>query len=127
MWTEIRKLPDHRIEHKWVEVDAFPASKRLPDNWMMVDKCYKASWRHGEGVPHSMHIAHVVDHPFLAELNEMPHAPKAVKAIYRKEVRLKHLMTDEWWSISEDLKRAEDAWKPYMISVLREQGKNAKR
>jgi hypothetical protein len=57
------------------------------------------------------------DHPFLATLPS--NAPRAVRHIYRKDVRLKYLRADDGWDFCGDLQRAEDAWAKYNTSPAR--------
>jgi len=52
-------------------------------------------------------------HPVLEALNAVPNIPRAVKAIYRKEVRLKHLRATDYWTIMRDVDAAEAAWRKH--------------
>lgn len=107
------ELPDWGIRHRWVKVDKDPGGKKIGRYSMIVDRCYWPEFSEKAGQIHSLHIAYVRDHPFLEELNHMEHAPRAVKAIYRKEVRLRHLLTTEAWGPIEDIDRAYEAWGKY--------------
>lgn len=117
-------LPNPIIKARWVRVDEFPSSSRIGKHTLVIDKCYKAGnggnvrqpngkWKMTHGRPHSIKIAYVRDHPFLAELNAMPHVPRAVKAIYRASVRLGHYMATDAFPVLRDLNAAQDAWDKY--------------
>lgn len=60
---------------------------------------------------HSIDIIQYEDHPFLATLPA--NAPRAVKSIYRKEVRLKHLRTTDGGDTLNDLYAADAAWDKF--------------
>lgn len=98
-------LPSNIIRHRWVRVSAFPARNRIGRRSVIVDRCWTM-----DGRPHSVHVAYVADHPFLATLDRLAHVPRAVKALYRGEVRLKHLMSPDAFVTLADWQRAREAW-----------------
>ena len=90
-----------------------PKLVKLEGDLHMVDLSFWYPETRPEGVVSSIMVIEYTDHPFLEELNKLEHVPKAVKAIYRKEVRLKHLRATEYFSISGDITKAEDSWESW--------------
>lgn len=87
-----------------------PKVIRLRRKLYMVDLC---------AVPntdevHSIEVVLLQDHPFLAVLNALNHVPRAVKTMYRKEVRLAHLRADEFWGWYRATEKAREAWVKYL-------------
>ena len=62
-------------------------------------------------IPTSIKVVDLVDHPFLEKLPK--NAPRAVKAIYTKGVRLTHVRSHEAWPYLNDHAKAEEAWLEY--------------
>lgn len=102
-------LPYNALTSRWVRVTEFPKAKKFGKYSLVLQKCYKRD----SDEPHSILVGYIRDHPFLNYLNKLPHAPRAVKAIYRAEVRLKHKMARDGWDIMKDLDLAEGQWERY--------------
>lgn len=81
-----------------------PKVVRLPNDCAAVDMAV-----HGGRI--KVNVAHLVDDPALGELPK--NAPRAVKAIYRKENKLKYLRAGDAWVLHFDLKAASEAWERY--------------
>ena len=98
-----------KINKEWERVVEAPGWNpkvvHLENDWYMLDLC-------GKGKVHSVKTIKLVDHPFLERLP--PNAPRTVKTIYKKENILKYFRTDEYWTISKDLDKADEAWKKYL-------------
>lgn len=62
---------------------------------------------------HSIHVAYVKDHPFLEQLNKMPHVPRSVKSLYKASVRLAHLRGTDVFPVLAALNAADAAWAKY--------------
>jgi len=69
------------------------------------------------GELHSVQSVHYEDHPFLAVLNSLPHVPKAVKHLYRKEVRLAVFRSDEAFPWIEAENAADAAWQKWRANT----------
>jgi len=65
----------------------------------------------GTDIVSAYKTAVIQDHPFLKTLPS--NAPRAVRHIYRKDVRLKYLRADEGWDFFRDMARAEEAWAKF--------------
>lgn len=63
---------------------------------------------------YKVHILKYEDHKFLSTLP--PNAPRVVKSLYKKEVRLRHLRAKESWGYLEDISKAEEAWRKYLCA-----------
>jgi hypothetical protein len=59
----------------------------------------------------------VIDHPFLFCLPQ--NTPRAVKHLYRREVRLKYLFAAEGWDFMRDMRAATDAADGYNAATAR--------
>ena len=87
-----------------------PKILKLRGNLHVIDTCGSGC---GDEVGY-VRLALIQDHPFLYWLNQKQYMPKAVKALYRKEVRLKHTRATDYWSISEDWNKADKAIHVWM-------------
>lgn len=70
----------------------------------MIDLC-------GSFVPEQIRVIDYRDDPFLVSLPK--NAPRATKALYRRENMLKALRATDAQSVIRDLDRAYDAWEKY--------------
>lgn len=123
-WVDFKDMPSNWFPIVFDELDRCthapgwnPKLKRLSGDTYMIDVCsFRGPIGHYRktmiSLPHSVHVVEYVDHPFLSELPE--NAPRVVKAIYRKDVRLKHLRATELWPVMRDLEEAERAWRKYL-------------
>jgi hypothetical protein len=91
------KLPSPLLRKRWQSEDVplGPAEK-------VIDTC-------GNDVA----VVDNVDHPFLAELERIG-APDAVKNIYRRDIRIKHRVATEAWSVGADLSKAYRSWEQFI-------------
>lgn len=127
-------LPGTMPETRWIPatnglLDRFPA---LRDAWS--DACRKPGWNPrtvkldhstmaidfasdatGSDKLGSVLVAEVEDHPILATLPA--NAPKVIKHIYRKDVRLRYLRMDDAWSYTRDMTAADEAAKRYNAAL----------
>lgn len=87
-----------------------PKVVRLRRNLHMVDLCADPN----TDDVHSVEVVLLQDHPFLAVLNALDHVPRAVKTLYRKEVRLAHQRADESWDYLRAVEKAREAWTKYL-------------
>ena len=92
-----------------------PKVVKLAGYRVCLDTCFQPERFGGE--LNSYQTAILCDHPFLRFLNDFPNVPRAVKAPFRKENRLKHLRSDEAFPVLEDLERANEAWDKYQDAV----------
>ena len=69
---------------------------------------------------HSYKVVSFQDHPFLAVLNQLPHVPRAVRSLYRKEVRLAHLRADDGFVVIRAVDAAQSAWDEWLEVRARE-------
>lgn len=104
-------LPHNTIKSREVRVDKFPKGKRVGKRTMVVDRCHTM----GGLAPYSITLAYVSDHPFLKAL-EACGAPRNVKSLYRKEVRLRHLMATDCGPYLEEWDRAERSWRNWLLN-----------
>jgi hypothetical protein len=86
-----------------------PKIVRLEGNTVMVD----LAMHHDDmmGLPHSINVIEWIDHPFLATLPS--NAPRAVRSIYTKDMRLAYLRATDAWRFIDDMNKAEAAWTKY--------------
>lgn len=92
-----------------------PKIIKLGGDLVAVDLCCVAAHTMPKGsdsVLHSVHVLHYVDHPFLKELPAG--TPRAVKSLYRKEVRMAHFRADEYWPYHYAIEAAEKAWETFL-------------
>ena len=66
----------------------------------------------------------VEDHPFLSMLPS--NAPRAVKHIYRREVRLKYLFALDGWDYLSDMNRADEAADMYNTALRKAPSKQSR-
>jgi hypothetical protein len=91
-----------------------PKIVRLEGSLVMIDLAMMGQPKNNRvDMPVEILVMRHEDHPFLKVLNEMPHVPRAVKAIYRKENRMKYARADEYWPFHYDMHMAEAAWNKY--------------
>jgi hypothetical protein len=104
------------FKRAWLAQDSAgwnPKTVDLGDNLLGIDY---ALWSDGYEktkitLPIGVKVVRYVDHPFLATLPS--NAPRAVRHIYTKEVRLQHVKLVDGWAYHFDIKRAEEAWEKY--------------
>jgi len=120
------------IRSKWIPLSAIPMDMRARVEAAAARAVKGAGWNpksvnlrrdmwaidysfhpNGGGIS-SVNVARIVDHPHLAELNKMKNVPRAVKAIYRKDVRRAHLMADSAWPYLAAHDAAEASWDAYL-------------
>lgn len=89
-----------------------PKMMRLDDGSSVVDYAGKF----GSDDLHSFAVAKIEDHPFLDELPS--NAPRAVKHMYRKEVRVRYLGVFDYMDWITDVNRAEAARKEYNDNLM---------
>lgn len=58
-------------------------------------------------------IALVQDHPFLSKLDAPEDVPRAVRVLYRAEIRLAHAKADNGWGWSAMYGSARESWATY--------------
>ena len=110
-------LPDHMLRTRWVPARLAPGYdgrkvKRLRRDLHALDICFNP-----DGSPHSVKVALLRDHPTLAFLDGLPHVPRAVKAIYRKSVRLGHEKATDAFPVIAAMNAARAAWASYVKAV----------
>lgn len=128
----MRRLPANSLRARWVPASRLPvAARRLAEaelerarcapGWNpkvvrlrrslhMIDVCADGQ----TGALHSVRVVLLQDHPFLDILDGLGNAPRAVKSLYRKDVRLAHARALEWWATGEAWERAVESWKTYL-------------
>jgi len=105
-------LPEPFIKSRWVSVTQFPTRKRFGKHSLILERC----WTH-DGKPHSVKVAYVRDHPFLRNvLSKLPHVPRAVKSLYRGDVRLAFKMAKDGWHVIRAMDDAGTAWRTYLMN-----------
>lgn len=110
---EFRKTKTYWPEIERAALDAArkpgwnPKTVQMGGHMMALDYCFY----YGTKKVHSYKVGIVCDHPFLATLPA--NAPRAVKHIYKKEVRLKYLRAYEDWDFMRDANAADDAAEEY--------------
>jgi hypothetical protein len=108
-------LPSATLTTRWVRVRAFPKAKRFGRYGLVLERCHAP-----QGEPHSILVAYVRDHRFLRDvLAALPHVPRAVKSIYRAEVRLAHSRATSGWHVWAAQDAAEAAWETYTRAAER--------
>ena len=111
--TDRSALPSPRLTTRWVRADRMPARKRFGRYSVIID----ASYHFGGGLS-AIRVAYVRDHVFLRDtLSSLPFVPRAVKSIYRGQVRLAFMMATEAWSVLTALDAASEAWALYLKNV----------
>jgi hypothetical protein len=70
----------------------------------------------GETRLHSVRVALVRDHPFLKVLDGLGNAPRVVKALYRKSVRLAFARAGDGWAEHNAREAAVEAWEKYLAN-----------
>lgn len=80
-----------------------PKVRKLIGSLHMIDICA----RH-DGELHSVKVANVADHPFLARLPRT--APRAVRTIYRADTRLAMARATDALHVISIMLRAQEAW-----------------
>lgn len=55
----------------------------------------------------SFHVINYDDHPFLSDLPS--NAPRTIKHLYRKEIRLRHKRAEDAWGFYSDMAQAEQS------------------
>lgn len=66
-------------------------------------------------MPSAVKVIEYEDHPFLRELPQ--NAPRAVRSIYTKEVRLKYLRMTDASTFVDDMNSAETSWAKYLSGI----------
>lgn len=94
-----------------------PKLVHLEGDWYIVDLCAPAG---GDvsGYPHTVSLIEYKDHPALSIFEKG--TPRVVLALYRKEVRLKHLRVSDFSVLEDDWSRAESAWSLYRESISKQ-------
>jgi hypothetical protein len=82
---------------------------------LAIDYCARSDAK--TPVLRSYKVAVVVEHPFLKDLDKIPHVPRAVKHIYRRATRLKYLFARDAFDFLSDMHRANDAWGAYLATM----------
>ena len=88
-----------------------PKMVRLDGDRVAIDVCAQF----GTGLLSSAWVIDYVDHPFLDAIPV--NAPRAVKSIYKKEVRLKHARATDWLVVAEDWAKAYKAWGKFRAAT----------
>ena len=65
--------------------------------------------------PEGIVVAEINDHPFLHKLPST--APRSVKSLYTKAVRMRHLRSLDGVGLLGDLERAENDWAEYYRNI----------
>lgn len=131
-------LPFPTIETRWIRVT--PEFRRTKAYWPVIEAAAKETAARPGWNPRTVQIAGflmavdycfapgsdevsaykiglVMDHPFLALLPA--NCPRAVRHIYRREVRLKYLFAPEGWDLARDLAAAEEAARAFNLATER--------
>lgn len=95
-----------RHPNKWF----VPKMMKMDDGVSVVDY----SWRDGE--ISGFKVTKIEDHPFLGDLPA--NAPRAVKHMYRKEVRVRYLGVFDYADFMLDTNRAEEAREAYNSNLM---------
>jgi len=127
-WLTIREWKSNWVSAIWKETDRVcrapgwnPKMINLDGSLVMIDLATVHCGPHSNwlSVPVEIMVIRHEDHPFLEQLNKMSHVPRAVKAIYRKENRLKYLRSGEYWPFHYDMNKAESAWEKYQAKLAK--------
>lgn len=134
----LRQLPDPALDYQWRTVTPELGRKKTG---IMADlkrefqrTCDGPGWNPGivqmggfmvavdycadrHGNFHSYKTTLRMDHPFMRVLDGLGNAPRAVKHIYRADVRLRHLRAKDAWDALTDIIRAETAWAEYLAAT----------
>lgn len=84
----------------------FGKVRKIRNKLVVLDACYL------RGEIHGALVARLSDHPFLRHIPD--NSPRAVRSIYRAEVRLAHHKATDGFPVYEALDRARAAWSRFV-------------
>ncbi len=124
-------LPTYSLRTRWIMADRLGSARGLAEaeleratrapGWNPKVVAHKGAFciidvcGCDEGL-HSAKIALIQDHPFLKVLERLPHVPRAVKSLFRKEKRLGHYRATDALPVLADIDRARVAWAEWLAN-----------
>lgn len=88
-----------------------PRTVQMGGHMMAIDY----SFEYGTHRVSAYKTAIIADHPFLATLPS--NAPRQIRHMYRKDVRLRYLRAKDAWAFLQDFEQAEAAARQYNAAI----------